>query len=71
MTTYNHAYTLAFEALSEDATRASTEEIMDGLRRRVSELQAGGEAVIRQAVGAPFDTFDKDEDERDANESAD
>lgn len=61
MKRYSHAYDIAFEVDSDDPSGATPDEVLDGLRKRLSELQAGGETLICEAVGAPYDSYDREE----------
>jgi hypothetical protein len=57
MPRYNHAYTIAFEVISEtvDASDVTPEMLADALRDRARNALRTGEII--EATGAPFDTF--------------
>jgi hypothetical protein len=63
MTTYSHAYDLAFEVESSDETGEDVTPAMlrAALLRRIASLDAANEWL--EACGAPFDSYDKDTDE--------
>jgi len=62
MPRYNHAFTIAFEVLSEkeDGSDVTNEMFAGALRRRIADLNRNDE--WGEAVGAPFDTFDEEEE---------
>ena len=69
---FNHAFTIAFEVISdcEDASDVTPEMLKNALLKRIADLDAscfvpgvpslghGGEWF--EAVGAPFDTHEED-----------
>lgn len=60
MTTYNHAFTIAFEVSGSshpDGEDVTPEQMAAALRKRVDELLANDEMM--EAMGAPFDTFEE------------
>lgn len=60
---YNHAFTVAFEVISddEDGKDITPQQFADAIRKRVDSLLANGSEML-EAVGAPYDTYDTDED---------
>ena len=60
MTTYNHAFTIAFQI--EGSTTADGSEITPEQFRRAIEtrLRRLGDLEIMEAIGAPFDSFEED-----------
>jgi len=70
MTTYNHAYTIAFEvpgSTCEDASDVTHERLMQCLLARLSRLSNPsvpshyGESMV-DACDAPFDTYEEPEE---------
>lgn len=60
MTTYNHAFDIAFEipgSTCPEANDVTQEMIIAALCRRVATLIEEGSAL--EAVGAPFDTYEE------------
>lgn len=60
MTTYNHAFTLAFEvggSTCPDGSDVSPQRMYEALIERVNRLLAEGQML--EAVGAPFDTYEE------------
>lgn len=60
MTTYNHAFTVAFSMDSADPTgeNVTAAELRAALLARIADLDAAGQWI--EAVGMPFDTYEKE-----------
>ena len=55
---YNHAFSIGFEVVSEhDGENVTAEELLEGLRRRLEDLEESGDEII-EACGLPFDTYE-------------
>lgn len=59
---YNHAFDIAFSLVSEHPTGedVTAEQVRDAIIARVHSAYASGELL--EAVGAPFDTYEEDEE---------
>ena len=56
---HTHIYTIAFSAESNDPKEATDAEIIEGLRKRLAEVESGNDPVF-EAVGFPEDTYPND-----------
>jgi len=62
MKRYNHAYTIAFEVITEhDSKNVTKEELIVGLLRRVANVIENDE--ILDATDAPYDSFEEEDNE--------
>jgi len=58
MPTYNHAFDIAFEVITDDPNGGTLEERLEGLRRRLRMIESDPvEAKGALMDQAPFDTF--------------
>ena len=56
---YNHAYTVAFSIESDNTGENVTpKELIEGLRRRLRELESGGDDLVVEACGMPYDSYE-------------
>ena len=64
MTRYSHAYTIAFEIISnkEDASDVTALDLLQSLYERGQECVRQGE--MHEACGDPFDTQEVENDQR-------
>lgn len=60
MKKYNHAFTIAFEVISDDpeGNDVTADMLKAGLKQRIINLDAEGDTIWIEATGAPFDTYE-------------
>jgi hypothetical protein len=62
MTTYNHAYTIAFElagCTDETGESVTASQLIIALEKRLNNLKANGNEII-EATGLPYDTYEEE-----------
>jgi len=62
MTTYNHAFAIAFTvqgSTTADGSEITAEQFRDAIYARVRDVMASGEML--EATGAPYDSFKETE----------
>lgn len=65
MVTYNHAFTLAFEvsgSTDPEGEDVTVEDFRKAIMRRMANLDSAGEFEWKEAIGAPYDTYDEEND---------
>lgn len=56
---YNHALTVAYEAISSDPDMPTLDEALAGLKKRVAELEADRQEAREALLSEmPFDTYE-------------
>mgnify|MGYP007135081995 CR=1 FL=1 len=62
MTTYNHAYTIAFEVAGSkdpDGEDVTADVLKVALLKRIEDMDSSGDLEWLEAVGAPFDSHEE------------
>lgn len=62
MVTYNHAFTIAFEVSGSIDPRAediTSEQFREAIIKRMDNLDSVGELEWKEALGAPFDSYEE------------
>lgn len=61
MPRYNHAYTIAFEVISDHpkGDDVTPEQLKAALTQRIENLDSAGDLEWLDATGAPYDTYEE------------
>jgi hypothetical protein len=61
---FDHAFDIAFSVVTDDPTgdNITGEQFAAALQRRIDDLNSSGDVEWHEAVGAPFDTFEVEDD---------
>ncbi len=64
MPKYNHAFTFAFEVISNhpEADDVTDQMLFEGCRKRLKDLEENSPGEIQLACQPPYDTFEFEED---------